>query len=95
MDKRFILPKNKIRSNFLKSLSKLLPTIEYFVCRDQIKMARQSGWTITERYFQSFFCGYRNVFSHAYEQGINPWGYLKRQTSDAFIRRMETLIPGV
>lgn len=72
-----------------------MPTIEYFVWRDQMKMARQSGWTITERYFQSFFRGYRNVFFHAYAQGIHPWGYLERQRSDAFIRRMETLIPGI
>lgn len=74
---------------------RMMPTIEYIVWRDQMKLARQSGWTITERYYQSFFRGYRNVFFHAYAQGIHPWGYLERQRSDAFIRRMETLIPGI
>jgi len=73
----------------------MMPGIEYLVWRDQIKMARQSGWTVQERYFNSFWRGYKNVFFHAYAQSIHPWGYLERQRGDAFIRRMETLIPGV
>ena len=73
----------------------MMPTIEYLVWRDQIKMARQSGWTIQERYFNSFFRGHRNVFYHAYAQSLHPFGYLERQRGDAFMRRMETLIPGV
>lgn len=72
-----------------------MPTIEYFVWRDQIKMARQSGWTIQERYFNSFFRGYKNVFFHAYAQSLHPFGYIERQRGDAFVRRMETLLPGV
>ena len=68
----------------------MVPTNEYFVCRDQIKKARQSGWTITELYFQSFFRGYCKVLFHAFAQGIHPWGYLGRQRSDAFFRRMDT-----
>lgn len=72
-----------------------MPTIEYLVWRDQVKNARQSGWTIQERYFNNFFRGYKNVFFHAYAQSIHPWGYLERQRSDAFMRRMETLLPGV
>jgi len=73
----------------------MMPTIEYLVWRDQIKMARQSGWTIQERYFNNFFRGYKNVFFHAYAQSMHPWGYLERQRSDAFMRRIETLIPGI
>lgn len=72
-----------------------MPTIEYLVWRDQIKSARQSGWTIQERYFNSFFRGYKNVFFHAYAQSMHPFGYLERQRGDAFVRRMETLLPGV
>jgi len=72
-----------------------MPTIEYFVWRDQIKMARQSGWTVQERYFNSFWRGYKNVFFHAYAQSMHPFGYLERQRGDAFMRRMETLLPGI
>jgi len=72
-----------------------MPTIEYLVWRDQIKSARQSGWTIQERYFNSFFRGYKNVFFHAYAQSMHPFGYLERQRGDSFVRRMETLIPGI
>ncbi len=73
----------------------MMPTIEYFVWRDQIKMARQSGWTVQERYFNSFWRGYKNVFFHAYAQSMHPFGYLERQRGDAFMRRMETLLPGI
>lgn len=73
----------------------MMPTIEYFIWRDQIKNARKMGWTIQERYFNNFFRGYKNAYFHAYAQGIHPFGYNERQRGDMFVRRMETLIPGI
>ena len=72
-----------------------MPTIEYFVWRDQIKGARKMGWTIQERHFNNFFRGYKNAYFHAYAQSMHPFGYNERQRGDNFIRRMETLIPGI
>ena len=72
-----------------------MPTIEYFIWRDQIKGARQMGWTIQERYFNNFFRGYKNAYFHAYAQSMHPFGYNERQRGDHFVRRMETLIPGI
>ena len=54
-----------------------MPTIEYFVWRDQIKGARQMGWTIQERYFNNFFRGYKNAYFHAYAQSMHPFGYIE------------------
>jgi len=73
----------------------MMPTIEYFVWRDQIKGARKMGWTIQERHFNNFFRGYKNAYFHAYAQSMHPFGYNERQRGDNFIRRMETLIPGI
>lgn len=73
----------------------MMPSIEYFIWRDQIKNARSSGWTVQERYFNNFFRGYKNAYFHAYAQGIHPFGYNERQRGDHFVRRMETLIPGI
>jgi len=73
----------------------MMPTIEYLVWRDQVKGARQSGWTIQERYFNNFFRGHKNVYFQAYAQSLHPFGYNERQRGDAFVRRMETLLPGI
>ena len=72
-----------------------MPTLQYFIWRDQVKMARRSGWTIQERYFNSFFRGHKNIYFHAYAQSMHPFGYNERQRGDHFVRRMETLIPGI
>ena len=72
-----------------------MPIMQYLIWRDQIKMARQSGWTIQERYFNNFFRGHKNIYFHAYSQAIHPFGYIERQRGDNFLRRMQTLIPGI
>lgn len=90
-----IFPKTKFEEILSKTYERMMPTIEYLVWRDQIKSARSSGWTIQERYFNSFFRGYKNIFFQAYAQSIHPWGYIERQRGDAFVRRVETLLPGI
>ncbi len=90
-----MFPKTRFEEMYSKVFESMMPTLEYLIWRDQVKMARKSGWTIQERYFNTFFRGYKNVHFHAYAQTLHPFGYLERQRGDAFIRRMETLIPGI
>lgn len=61
------------------------PTMEY---------ARMSGWTVQEKIFHTFFRT-PNITYHAYAQALHPFSYLERQRGDAFIRRVETLMPGI
>ena len=89
-----IFPKNGFEKIVSKVFEKLLPSITYFTWREAVADARKSGYTIQEKFFHHFF-RQKNIYFHAYAQQLHPWTYQDRQRNDAFMRRLETLIPGV
>jgi hypothetical protein len=87
-------PKNKLEKFFSLFMERSLPTFQYFVWNPHMRAARESGWTVQEKLFHNFF-RINNINYHAYAQAIHPFGYLERQRGDQFIRRVETIIPGM
>jgi len=70
-----------------------MPTIQYFVWDPHVRKARETGWTVQERSFHSYF-RVKNIMFQAYNQSLHPWSYYDRQRKDQFTRRVETLLPG-
>jgi hypothetical protein len=59
-----------------------------------MKITRESGWTLQEALYFNFF-RWENFYYHIFAQNIHPFGYLERQRADGFIRRVNTLLPGI
>ena len=88
-----IYPRNKFEQVYSSLLESSLPTLQYFMWNPLTSSARQQGWTIQEKLFNSYFRN-KNVQFHAMGQSLHPWGYIERQRADAFYRRVETMLPG-
>lgn len=89
-----IFPRNKFEQTYSNLVESMLPTLQYFMWNPLTATARQGGWTIQEKLYNSYFRN-RNIQFHAYGQSLHPWGYIERQRADGFFRRVETIIPGV
>jgi hypothetical protein len=89
-----IYPKNKFQQLVSFAFERSMPTLQYFVWNPMTYHARRMGWTEQEKLYHNFFRG-SNMMYHSYAQSIHPMGYLERQRADAFIRRLEDVLPGM
>ena len=89
-----IFPQNKFESIVSNFFERCLPGFSYITHKLPMKWLREQGWTIQETMYFNFF-RWENFNYHAYAQTMHPFGYLERQRADAFIRRVNTLLPGI
>jgi hypothetical protein len=89
-----IFPKNQLEKVFSNIYERCLPGISYITYKVPMQWFREQGWTMQEAFYFNFF-RWENFYYHVFSQNIHPFGYLERQRADAFIRRMNTLLPGI
>jgi len=89
-----IYPKNKFEKALSYVFERSMPTLQYFIWNPMTYYARKMGWTEQEKLYHQFWRG-SNMIYHSYAQAIHPSAYLERQRADAFIRRLEDVLPGM
>lgn len=88
-----LFPSNKFQKTLSYTFERMLPTITYFSWKPNMEDARESGWTVQERFFFNFFRS-PTYYYHIFGQHFHPYGYLERQRADQFIRRVQSILPG-
>jgi hypothetical protein len=89
-----IFPKNKLEKMISKIVESSMPSMQYFVWNPMTYWARKSGWTEQEKLYHNFFRG-DFIMYQTITQAMHPQAFLERQRADAFMRRVETFLPGV
>lgn len=87
-------PKSKFDKLFANLFERCLPGLKYFVWDEQVRWAREWGYTLGERMYHSMRQD-PNISLHAMGQQVHPWGWLEAQRRDAFIRKVAVSMPGI
>jgi hypothetical protein len=98
LDGRFhdilVFPKNKFERFIGNTFERFLPGFEFFCYNEEIKWARELGYTLGEKLHH----GWRHthpVVMHGLGQMANPFGFMETQRRDQFIRKIAVLMPGI
>jgi hypothetical protein len=91
---KLYFPKNNFDKLIGNVFERCLPGIQYFIWNDQIRWAREHGYTIAEKFFTTFRHS-NTITLHALAQMVHPYGYLDMQKKDQFIRKVASLLPGI
>ncbi len=89
-----IFPKNRFQKLVSYAFERSLPTLQYAIWNPVTYHARKSGWTEQEKLHHNFWRGDYMMY-HSYAQSMHPMGYLERSRADAFVRRVEDILPGI
>ena len=87
-------PKNRLEKFIANCYERCMPGLQFFVWNEQVRWAREYGYTISEKLYHSWL-RVPNIQYHAMTQQLHPWGWLENQRRDQFIRKVTVLIPGL
>lgn len=91
---RIFFPKSKFDRLLLKIYERCLPGIKLFIWDENVREARERGYTLEEKMYHHWRL---TPFIHMFglSQMVHPWGWDLSQHKDAFIRRVDTMMPGI
>lgn len=91
---KLLFPKNKLDRLLANCYERIMPGIQYFIWNDQVRWAREHGYTLAESFYTHFRHAH-TITMHAMAQMVHPYGYLNAQKRDQFIRKIAVLLPGI
>ena len=91
---KLYFPKNKFDKVICNIYEKMMPGFQYFIWNEQVKWAREYGYTLSEKFLTNFRHS-NSITMHALAQMVHPYGYLNAQRRDQFIRKTSSLLPGI